>query len=90
MKFGSGLAKVVMFVFALCYAILVSERMVESLRTIPCSAEVRAAVFLCFRVVLVRMSAAHVTSMWPLIITEMVQIFSDLEQELSTDSEEWR
>ena len=66
------------------------ERMVESLRTIPCSPEVRAAVFLCFRVVLVRMSAAHVTSMWPLIITEMVQIFSDLEQELSTDSEEWR
>ena len=79
-----------MFIFALRAAIFVSERMVESLRTIPCSAEVRAAVFLCFRVVLVRMSAAHVTSMWPLIITEMVQIFSDLEQELSTDSEEWR
>ena len=62
----------------------------ESLRTIPCSPEVRAAVFLCFRVVLVRMSAAHAQIAWPLIITEMVQIFSDLEQELSTDSEEWR
>ena len=31
-----------------------------------------------------------VTSLWPLIITEMVQIFSYLEQELSTDTEEWR
>merc|ERR1711997_18681 len=28
-------------------------------------------------------------SLWPLIITEMVQIFSYLEQELSTDTEEW-
>ncbi len=64
--------------------------MVESLRAIPSSPSVRAAVFLCFRVVILRMSADVVTSMWPLIITEMVQIFSDLEQELSTDTEEWK
>ena len=68
----------------------VSERLAESLRTIPTSPTVQSAVFLCFRVILVRMSPQHVTSLWPLIITEMVQIFSYLEQELSTDSEEWR
>ena len=66
------------------------ERLAESLRTIPTSPSVQSAVFLCFRVILIRMSPQHVTSLWPLIITEMVQIFSYLEQELSTDSEEWR
>ena len=67
-----------------------TERLAESLRTIPTSPTVQSAVFLCFRVILIRMSPQHVTSLWPLIITEMVQIFSYLEQELSTDTEEWR
>jgi hypothetical protein len=67
----------------------IQERLAESLRTIPTSPAVQSAVFLCFRVILIRMSPQHVTSLWPLIITEMVQIFSYLEQELSTDSEEW-
>lgn len=70
--------------------IIFLERLAESLRTIPTSPMVQSAVFLCFRVILIRMSPQHVTSLWPLIITEMVQIFSYLEQELSTDSEEWR
>ena len=70
--------------------ILFLERLAESLRTIPSSPGVQSAVFLCFRVILIRMSPQHVTSLWPLIITEMVLIFSYLEQELSTDSEEWR
>ena len=69
---------------------LILERLAESLRTIPTSPTVQSAVFLCFRVILIRMSPQHVTSLWPLIITEMVQIFSYLEQELSTDTEEWR
>ena len=68
----------------------IQERLAESLRTIPTSPAVQSAVFLCFRVILIRMSPQHVTSLWPLIITEMVQIFSYLEQELSTDTEEWR
>merc|ERR1719189_2203201 len=67
----------------------IQERLAESLRTIPSSPAVQSAVFLCFRVILIRMSPQHVTSLWPLIITEMVVIFSYLEQELSTDTEEW-
>ena len=68
----------------------IQERLAESLRTIPSSPGVQSAVFLCFRVILIRMSPPHVTSLWPLIITEMVVIFSFLEQELSTDTEEWK
>ena len=68
----------------------IQERLTECLRTIPSSPNVQAAVFLCFRVILIRMRPQYVTSLWPMIITEMVQIFSYLEQELSTDTEEWR
>ncbi len=79
-----------MYVVVIYFNLPLAERLAESLRTIPTSPSVQASVFLCFNVILVRMSPQHVTSLWPLIITEMVQIFSYLEQELSTDSEEWR
>lgn len=46
--------------------------------------------FLCFRVLLLRMSPQHVTSLWPIIVSEMVQVFLHIEQELSTDTEEFR
>ncbi|EDW48530.1 GM19866 [Drosophila sechellia] len=45
-------------------------------------------VFLCFRVLLLRMSPDHVTSLWPIIIAEMVQVFLQMEQELKSESEE--
>lgn len=51
---------------------------------------VQAQVFLCFRVILLRMTPLHVTSLWPIIISEMLQVFLQIEQELSTDSEEFR
>lgn len=51
------------------------ERLTESLRMshVPV---VQAQIFLCFRVLLIRMSPHHVTSLWPVIITEMVCIFN--------------
>jgi len=36
------------------------------------------------------MTPQHVTSLWPIIISEMVQVFLHIEQELSTDTEEFR
>lgn len=51
---------------------------------------VQAAVFLCFRVLLLRLSPDHVTSLWPIIIAEMVQVFLAIEQELMTDTEEFK
>jgi hypothetical protein len=56
-------------------------------QVIPC---VQAAVLLCFRVLLLRMSPENVTSLWPTIIAEMVQVFLSIEQELMTDTEEFR
>lgn len=67
----------------------ITDRLSECLRTVPVSPMVQSAVFLCFRVILLRMSASHVTFLWPLIITEMVVVFSNMEQELSSCSPEF-
>lgn len=67
---------------------LISEQLTSSLRlNVP---GVQAQVFLCFRVILLRMTPLHVTSLWPIIISEMLQVFLQIEQELSTDTEEFR
>lgn len=60
------------------------------MRLVPLGPSVQAAVFLCFRVLLLRMSPDHVTSLWPIIIAEMVQVFLQMEQELKSDSDERR
>ena len=36
------------------------------------------------------MSAVHVTFLWPVIITEMVLVFSAMEHELAMDQPEFR
>ncbi|XP_054721369.1 protein dopey-1-like [Uloborus diversus] len=66
----------------------IQERLTESLKMshVPI---VQAQIFLCFRVLLVRMSPNHVTSLWPVIITEMVQVFTQIEYDLCSDSEEF-
>ena len=68
----------------------ITDRLSECLRTVPVSPLVQSAVFLCFRVILLRMSAVHVTFLWPVIITEMVVVFSNMEQELSMETPEFR
>ena len=67
----------------------ISERLSESLRfaQVP---SVMSQVFLCFRVLVLRMSPQHLTSLWPTIITEMVQVFLQIEQELSTETDEFK
>lgn len=67
-----------------------AEQLANSLRLVPLGPSVQAAVFLCFRVLLLRMSPDHVTSLWPIIIAEMVQVFLQMEQELKSDSDERR
>lgn len=66
------------------------EQLANSLRLEKVVPSVQAAVFLCFRVLLLRMSPDHVTSLWPIIIAEMVQVLLSIEQELKTDTEEFR
>jgi hypothetical protein len=67
----------------------ITDRLSECLRTVPVSPLVQAAVFLCFRVILLRMSAVHVTFLWPVIITEMVVVLSGIEHELNMETPEF-
>lgn len=84
--------KLYIIVFAHTYAliILLSERLADSLRLPQVIPSIQAQVFLCFRVLLLRMSSQHATSLWPVIVSELVQVFLFIEQELNTDSEEFR
>ena len=49
----------------------IQEKLIESHR-LGQSPLVQAQVLLCFRVIILRMSAHHLTSLWPFIYTEMV------------------
>ncbi|XP_066558430.1 protein dopey-1 isoform X2 [Amia ocellicauda] len=64
----------------------IQERLVESLR-LPQVPTLHAQVFLFFRVLLLRMSPQHLTSLWPTMITELVQVFLLMEQELTADED---
>uniref|UniRef100_A0A2C9KBU5 Uncharacterized protein n=1 Tax=Biomphalaria glabrata TaxID=6526 RepID=A0A2C9KBU5_BIOGL len=66
----------------------IQERLAEGLR-LPSVANVMSSVFLCFRVLILRMSPQHLTSLWPTIITELVQVLLQIEQELSTETDEF-
>ncbi|ESO88953.1 hypothetical protein LOTGIDRAFT_154021 [Lottia gigantea] len=67
----------------------IQERLAESLKVLQVPS-VQSQVFLCFRVLLLRMSPNQLTSLWPTIITEMVHVCLQMEQELSTDTDEFK
>ncbi|KAH0566539.1 hypothetical protein KQX54_000954 [Cotesia glomerata] len=69
----------------------IQERLADSLRLPQVIPTIQAQVFLCFRVLLIRMSPQHTTSLWPVIVSELVQVFLYIEQELGsgTDTEEF-
>ncbi|XP_014214024.1 protein dopey-1 homolog isoform X2 [Copidosoma floridanum] len=67
----------------------IQERLADSLRLPQVVPSIQAQVFLCFRVLLLRVSPQHATSLWPVIVSELVQVFLYIEQELSTDTEEF-
>ncbi|XP_076837003.1 protein DOP1A isoform X2 [Brachyhypopomus gauderio] len=64
----------------------IQERLVESLR-LPQVPILHTQVFLFFRVLLLRISPQHLTSLWPTMITELVQVFLLMEQELTADED---
>jgi len=64
----------------------IQEKLIECLRMNSSSPNVQAQILLCFRVLLVRMSHHHLTSLWPFIYTEMVQAFLQIECELNTNT----
>uniref|UniRef100_A0A8C2ERR3 Protein dopey-2-like n=1 Tax=Cyprinus carpio TaxID=7962 RepID=A0A8C2ERR3_CYPCA len=66
------------------YLPLIQERLTENLRVgqIP---SVSAQMFLMFRVLLLRISPQHLTSLWPIMVTELIRIFNRLEKTLLDD-----
>ncbi|XP_056245363.1 protein dopey-2 isoform X1 [Seriola aureovittata] len=68
------------------YLPLIQERLTEALRMNP-SPAVLAQMFLMFRVLLLRISSQHLTSLWPIMVTELIRIFARLEKALQVDKD---
>ncbi|XP_068428257.1 protein dopey-2 isoform X2 [Clinocottus analis] len=68
------------------YLPLIQERLTEALRMNP-SPSVSAQMFLMFRVLLLRISSQHLTSLWPIMVTELIRVFACLEKALQIDKD---
>nr|XP_054360074.1 protein dopey-2 isoform X4 [Mirounga angustirostris] len=68
------------------YLPLIQERLTDNLRVGQTSI-VAAQMFLFFRVLLLRISPQHLTSLWPIMVSELIQIFIQLEEDLKEDDE---
>lgn len=68
------------------YLPLIQERLTETLRMNP-SPAVSAQMFLMFRVLLLRISFQHLTSLWPIMVTELIRAFTRLEKALHVDKD---
>ncbi|NXB98670.1 DOP2 protein, partial [Orthonyx spaldingii] len=68
------------------YLPLIQERLTENLRVGQTSL-VAAQMFLFFRVLLLRISPQHLTSLWPIMVTELIQTFLQLEEDLTEEEE---
>ncbi|VDN84703.1 unnamed protein product [Brugia pahangi] len=60
----------------------IQERLSDNLRLsqVPI---VHAQVFLCYRVLLIRQKPQHLVSIWPSMVTELVHVLLQIEQQLS-------
>ncbi|XP_018614544.2 protein dopey-2 isoform X2 [Scleropages formosus] len=63
------------------YLPLIQERLTENLR-VGQTPSVAAQMFLTFRVLLLRISPQHLTSLWPIMVTELIHTFVQLERSL--------
>jgi len=63
----------------------IQERLSDCLRLPQAGPALHAQVFLCFRVLLLRMSSHHVTSLWPVVVSELVQAMMHMEHQLAGD-----
>ncbi|CAI5772580.1 Dopey_N domain-containing protein [Podarcis lilfordi] len=68
------------------YLPLIQERLTDNLRVGQTSV-VAAQMFLFFRVLLLRISPQHLTSLWPIMVTELIQAFIQLEEDLAEEEE---
>ncbi|XP_033088316.1 protein dopey-2 isoform X2 [Trachypithecus francoisi] len=71
------------------YLPLIQERLTDNLRVGQTSI-VAAQMFLFFRVLLLRISPQHLTSLWPIMVSELIQTFTQLEEDLKFEDESLR
>nr|KAF6381744.1 DOP1 leucine zipper like protein B [Pipistrellus kuhlii] len=71
------------------YLPLIQERLTDNLR-VGQTPLVAAQMFLFFRVLLLRISPQHLTSLWPIMVSELIQAFIQLEDNLKEDEESLR
>ncbi|CAJ0574100.1 unnamed protein product, partial [Mesorhabditis spiculigera] len=62
----------------------IQERLAENLRVCP-HPPIRASVLLCYRVLLIRLRPHSLVSMWPAMVTELIHVLLQVEQQLSDD-----
>ncbi|XP_060054660.1 protein dopey-2 [Erinaceus europaeus] len=68
------------------YLPLIQERLTDNLR-VGQTPLVAAQMFLFFRVLLLRISPQHLTSLWPIMFSELIQKLILLEEELKEDED---
>lgn len=68
------------------YLPLIQERLTDNLRVGQTSI-VAGQMFLFFRVLLLRISPQHLTSLWPIMVSELMQTFIQLEEDLKGEEE---
>nr|XP_021484635.1 protein dopey-2-like isoform X2 [Meriones unguiculatus]XP_021484637.1 protein dopey-2-like isoform X2 [Meriones unguiculatus] len=68
------------------YLPLIQERLTDNLR-VGQTSMVAAQMFLFFRVLLLRISPQHLTSLWPIMVSELIQTFIQLEEDLKEEDE---
>ncbi|XP_029459352.1 protein dopey-2 isoform X2 [Rhinatrema bivittatum] len=68
------------------YLPLIQERLTENLRVGQTSV-MAAQMFLFFRVLLLRISPQHLTSLWPIMVTELIQAFVQLAEDLTEEDD---
>lgn len=65
----------------------IQERLSDNLR-VSQSPVIRSAVFLCVRVLLLRLRPHSLIGVWPIMVTELVHALSQLEQQLQSGEQE--
>ncbi|XP_074181696.1 protein DOP1B [Rhinolophus sinicus] len=71
------------------YLPVIQERLTDNLR-VGQTSMVAAQMFLFFRVLLLRISPQHLTSLWPIMVSELIQTLIQLEEDLKEDDESLR
>ncbi|XP_045140495.1 protein dopey-2 isoform X2 [Echinops telfairi] len=71
------------------YLPLIQERLTDNLR-VGQTSTVAAQMFLFFRVLLLRISPQHLTSLWPIMVSELIQTFTQLQEDLKEEDDSLR